>query len=58
MVLAASDDSAGAMITEDGFSVFIPGARWAEALAALESGRPFELASDKDHLPFAIEVGR
>jgi hypothetical protein len=56
IVLAASDDAAGAMVTEDGFSVFVPSSRWAEALTALETGHGFQVSPDKSSLPFAIEI--
>jgi hypothetical protein len=56
VVLAGSDDSSGGLVTEDGFSVFIPEGRWAEAVAALEAGRPFEVAATEGKLPFSMAV--
>jgi hypothetical protein len=56
VVLASSDDSAGAVLAEDGFSAFIPDARWGEAVAALEAGRSFDVAATEGSLPFGIVV--
>ena len=38
VVLSGSEKSSGALVTEDGFSVFVPEARWGDLLAALEGG--------------------
>jgi hypothetical protein len=54
VVLAASPDSSGAVVAEDGFSVFIPEDRWAETVNDLQAGHSFEVASRAEDLPFAV----
>jgi hypothetical protein len=56
VVLSGSKKSAGALVTEDGFSVFIPEERWGELVESLEAGRPFEVPQRGAALPFAIAV--
>jgi hypothetical protein len=54
VVLASSDESAGAVLAEDGFSVFVPNARWAEFLTALTAGTSFELAGTGNDTSFVV----
>jgi hypothetical protein len=58
LVLTSSDDESGAVVTEDGFSVFVPAPRCADAVTALEAGRPFAVAAGKNTLPFSIGFER
>lgn len=54
LAIMTSDEEVGAAVVEDGFTLLIPKARWAEAVAAFEGGQPLELAESSRHLAFTL----